>query len=89
MPYGISCDLSGLCSQRLMSRESGQTGILPSLTEAGGGGGGMLNLYCDDKVYILPDLVGVAQLLFLWQFQLLVYSKSTQNTATGRGHTYR
>jgi hypothetical protein len=51
MPYRISCDLSGLCPQRLMSRVPVRTDILPSLAAAGGGGG-RLDLYCDGKVYI-------------------------------------
>ncbi len=34
MPYGINCDLSGLCFQRLMSRVPMRTGILPSLAAA-------------------------------------------------------
>jgi hypothetical protein len=82
MPYVISCDLIELCPQRLMSRVTPRTAILPSLAAVEGRR--RLDLYCDGKVYtIQPDLVGVAQLRFL---AIGIYSKSTQNIATGRGH---
>jgi hypothetical protein len=58
-PMESAGDLSGLCSQRLMSRVPARIGILPGLAAAAG----RLHLYCDGKS-TLVDLVGVSKLLF-------------------------
>ncbi len=50
-----------------------------------GEGGSMLDLYCDGKAYTACPRRGCSASIF-WHFKLLVYSKSTQNTATVRGH---
>jgi hypothetical protein len=81
MPYGISCDLSGLCSQRLASRVPARMGILPGLAAAEG----RLDLYCDGRS-IPVDLVGVSQLLLFVNSSFWIICKCTQITATGRGH---
>ncbi len=79
VPCGISCDLSGLYPQRLMSRVSVRPGIQSSLAAALGGR--RLDFYLMERP-IPPDL----SCKFFHQFQLLVSSKCPQNTASGSGH---
>jgi hypothetical protein len=63
-----------------MSRVLMWTGVLPGLASAGGEA---LLGYCDGNVCAALSLRGCSAASF-WQFQLLVYSKCTQNTVTGR-----
>ncbi len=61
MSYEDSGDLSGLCSQRLLSRVPARTGIQSSLAAAEGG----VDLICTViEISIPTDLVGVSQLRF-------------------------
>ncbi len=60
MPFGISCEPSRLCPQRLMARVVLRIGVLHRLAEAEGGGGG----------------AGEAWFILLWKVRLRVPTKS-------------
>jgi hypothetical protein len=59
VPYGISCDISGLCPQRLMYRVPARTGILSSLAAAEGWREGLICTVME--MTMPPDLTRVAQ----------------------------
>jgi len=75
LPCGISCELSGMCPQRLMARVPSRTGILSSLAEAERREGLIWTLLERSITMVYnawPHRYCSAA--SLWQFQLLVYS---------------
>ncbi len=84
MSYGITSVILADCVHRGYCLECRRGPSRHPLSSAAAEGGKAL-ICTIGKAYTAWPRRGCSTRIF-WQFQLLVYSKCTQNTATGRGH---
>ncbi len=84
MPYGISCDLSWLCPQRLVAREPARTGILLRFDAADRGEKAWFVLWWTGP--IPPHLVEITHLRFFGSSSYwYTYSNFTQQSPPPQG----